>query len=228
MVGQSNARTITLLIPTASTLRTAVITLTPSKAPEEPQNPVSKVKKAFEGALVRLVKKVPEDLLAHEVLQVRLVREVCKGTAEALDLEAPMVVMEIQAKLVGTARMGVMAATVGTDAMGMMGVTGEMRYQDGGSEAKINERLTLGRRAHFHRVQQGSDAYSTTVVARVPSYTFSTRREEWELDGFRVVIDRTLFGSWLWGKAIYPQRLFCINKVESRDWNSNGGVYEKS
>lgn len=41
MVGQSNARTITLLIPTASTLRTAVITLTPSKAPEEPQNPVN-------------------------------------------------------------------------------------------------------------------------------------------------------------------------------------------
>lgn len=112
---------------------------------------VNKVKRAFEDALVRLVKKVLEDLLAHEVPQVRLAREVCKGTAEALDLEVPMVVMEVQAKLVGTARMDVMAATVGSDVMGM-GVMGEMRYQDGGEEAKINERLTLGRRARFHRV----------------------------------------------------------------------------
>ncbi|KAL5375088.1 hypothetical protein PMIN02_012101 [Paraphaeosphaeria minitans] len=125
-------------------------------------NKVNRVKKALEDAQVRLVKKVLEDLLAHEVPRVRLAREVCKGTAEALDLEAPMVAMDIQAKLVGTARMDVMAATVGT---GVMGVMVEMRYQDGGEEAKINERLTLGRRARFHRVQQGSNAYSTTVVA---------------------------------------------------------------
>ena len=49
-----------------------------------------------------------------------------------------------------------------------------------------------------------------------------TTREEWELDGFRVAIDHTLFGSWLWGKAIYPQRPFCTGKVElSRDWSTS-------
>ncbi|KAK7177466.1 hypothetical protein PSPO01_16487 [Paraphaeosphaeria sporulosa] len=41
MAGQSNARTITLLIPTASTLRTAVITLTRSAAPEQSQTPTN-------------------------------------------------------------------------------------------------------------------------------------------------------------------------------------------
>lgn len=44
-------------------------------------------------------------------------------------------------------------------------------------------------------------------------------REEWEVDGFKVAIDRTLFGSWLFGKAIYPQKPFCLGKVElSKDW----------
>ncbi|KAL5371121.1 hypothetical protein PMIN03_011816 [Paraphaeosphaeria minitans] len=86
---------------------------------------VYKAKKAFEGVLVRLVKKVLEGLLAHEVSLVCLVREVCKGTAEALDLEVPMVVMEIREKVVGTARMGVMAAM---GMMGVMGVMGETQY----------------------------------------------------------------------------------------------------
>lgn len=48
--------------------------------------------------------------------------------------------------------------------------------------------------------------------------TIRTIREEWKLDGFRVAVDQTLFGSWLWGKAIYPQKPFCIGKVKlSRD-----------
>lgn len=77
---------------------------------------------------VRLVKKVLEGLLVHEVPLVRLVQEVCKGTAEALDLEVPIVVMEIREKLVRTARMDVMAAMVETVAVGTMGEMGETQY----------------------------------------------------------------------------------------------------
>lgn len=48
-----------------------------------------------------------------------------------------------------------------------------------------------------------------------------TIREEWELDGLNVAVDHTFFGSWLWGKAIYPQQPFCIGKVQLRkDWRT--------
>lgn len=48
-----------------------------------------------------------------------------------------------------------------------------------------------------------------------------TIREEWEVDGSGVAVDHTLFGPWLWGKALYPQKPFCIGKVElSRYWST--------
>ncbi|KAF2466765.1 uncharacterized protein BDR25DRAFT_359274 [Lindgomyces ingoldianus] len=48
-----------------------------------------------------------------------------------------------------------------------------------------------------------------------------TIREEWGVDGSKVAVDHTLFSSWLWGKAIYPQKPFCIGNVVSiRDWRT--------
>ncbi|KAL5406976.1 hypothetical protein PMIN04_011855 [Paraphaeosphaeria minitans] len=118
---------------------------------------VYKGKKAFEGALVRLVKKVLEDL----------VREVCKGTAEALDLGVPMVEMEIQVKLVGMARTDVMAAMAAM--VGMEGM-GEIRYEDGREETKSNEKMTLGLRTRSNPAQQGSDRYSAETQVCLGSF----------------------------------------------------------
>lgn len=57
----------------------------------------------------------------------------------------------------------------------------------------------------------------------VPFNWMRTLREEWAVDGFRVAVDHTLFGSWLWGKAVFPQKPLCTGKVElGRNWAMSG------
>ncbi|KAF1942006.1 hypothetical protein EJ02DRAFT_454671 [Clathrospora elynae] len=47
-----------------------------------------------------------------------------------------------------------------------------------------------------------------------PSRWMRTLREEWEVDGFNVVVDSTLFGAWLWSRPTYPQKPHVVGEVE--------------
>lgn len=47
-----------------------------------------------------------------------------------------------------------------------------------------------------------------------PSSWMRTLRDEWKIDGFSVAVDRTLFGTWMWGKATYPQKPHMVAEVE--------------
>jgi hypothetical protein len=97
-----------------------------------------------------------------------------------------------------------------------------LRVRNGKFEAKI-ETLGIGKGNTYANV------YGEKSVKRLfrstpsndswrdgldPFGWMRTIRKGWELDGFKVAIDHTLFGSWLWGKAIYPQKPFRIGKVE--------------
>jgi hypothetical protein len=70
-------------------------------------------------------------------------------------------------------------------------------------EAKI-ETLGIGKGSVFatiHGEELVKDTFRSGQMAKLdglePFNWMRTTREEWELDGFRVAIDRTLFWSWL-------------------------------
>lgn len=103
-----------------------------------------------------------------------------------------------------------------------------LRIRNGNVEAKI-ETLGIGKGAAFATIYDRrrvvKDLVRTGRIQKLdelkPFNWMRTIREEWELDGFKVAVDRILFGSWLWGKAIYPQKPFYIGKVElSKDWST--------
>jgi hypothetical protein len=102
-----------------------------------------------------------------------------------------------------------------------------VRMRNGNLEAKI-ETLGIGKGSAFATIygkRVVKDLFGPGQIQNLadlePFNWMRTIREGWELDGFRVAVDHTLFGSWLWGKAIYPQKPFCIGKVElSRNWST--------
>jgi hypothetical protein len=93
-----------------------------------------------------------------------------------------------------------------------------IRARNGHLEAKV-ETFGIGKGAVFTTIYERTSVESLSRPEQElddlePTNWMRTIREEWELDGINIAIDHTLFGSWLWGKAIYPQKPFCIGKVQ--------------